>query len=103
MSPGSKLIQITSVHYTIHLLQLVIKNGVLFQILVIELLAKAPRIAGHFNHLLNACTEFKLLQQQQKETPLLLAQDVPTCWNSAYLMLEQLQKLKRAVQIYLTW
>jgi hypothetical protein len=78
----------------------VIKYAVLSQILVIDLLAKARRIVGHFNHSSKACTEFKLLQQQQNEnTPLLLVQDVPTRWNSAYLMLERLQK--RAIQMYL--
>ncbi|XP_047138755.1 zinc finger BED domain-containing protein 4-like [Hydra vulgaris] len=101
MSLGSKLIQITSVHCTIHLLQLVIKNAVLSQILVIDLLTKARRIVGHFYHSSKVCTEFKLLQQQNENTPLLLVQDVPTRWNSAYLMLERLQKLKRAVQMYL--
>ena len=61
MSLGSKLVQITSVHCTVHLLQLVIKDAVLSQILVIDLLAKASRIADHFNPSSKACTEFKIV------------------------------------------
>ncbi|XP_047123054.1 zinc finger BED domain-containing protein 4-like [Hydra vulgaris] len=81
---------------------ILVKDGAANMSLVIDLLAKARRIVGHFNHSSKPWTEFKLLQQQQNEnTPLLLVQDVPTRWNSAYLMLERLQKLKRAVQMYL--
>ena len=104
MSLGGDLAEINSIHCTIHRLQLVIEDAILSQRSIIDLLAKCRRLATHFNHSALACTELKSLQEVQDPgiTPLLLVQDVPTRWNSAYLMVERVVKLKRAIQLYLS-
>ena len=56
----------------------------------------------HFNHLALACTELKMLQEGQGKVPLLPVQDVPTRWNSVYLMVERMVKLKRSIHLYVS-
>ena len=68
-------------------------------------LSKARKIFGHFSHSSSACEKLKLIQVGldstiTKQTALLLVQDVPTRWNSTYLMLKRLNKLKVTVQNY---
>ena len=43
-----------------------------------------------------------MLQEEQGKAPLLPVQDVPTRWNSAYLMVERMVKLKRSIQLYVS-
>ena len=100
MTLGSTLAEMESVHGLIHLLQLVINDAILSQRTVKDILVKSRRLCIHFNHSALACTEFKAIQNEQELDPLLLVQDVPTRWNSVYLMLSRLLKLKRAVQLY---
>ena len=104
MSLGGDLAEINSIHCTVHRLQLVIEDAILSQRSIINLLAKCRRLATHFNHSALACTELKSLQEVQDPgtTPLLPVQDVPTRWNSAYLMVERVVRLKRAIQLYLS-
>ena len=101
MSLGGDLAHINSIHCTVHRLQLVIQDSIFSQRSIIDLLAKCRRLATHFNHSALACTELKSLQEQGT-TPLLLVQDVPTRWNSAYLMVERVVRLKRPIQLYLS-
>lgn len=99
---GGELAEIASIHCTVHRLQLVIEDAVLTQRAIIDLLAKCRRLVTHFNHSALACHELKLLQEEQGNVPLLPVQDVPTRWNSAYLMVERLVKLKRSIQLYMS-
>ena len=101
MTLGCDMIKIPSVHCTIHLLQLVVTDCLDSQRYVTDLLTKCRKLTGHFNHSSLACSEFKNLQTDQGLSPLLLVQDVQTRWNSTYLMLERMLKLKRYVQQYL--
>lgn len=102
MCVGGELAEIASIHCTVHRLQLVIEDAVLTQRAIIDLLAKCRRLVTHFNHSALACHELKLLQEEQGKVPLLPVQDVPTRWNSAYLMVERLVKLKRSIQLYVS-
>nr|XP_012563453.1 unnamed protein product [Hydra vulgaris] len=50
-----------------------------------------------------ACTKLKKIQKElysQISTPLLPIQNVPTRWNSTYLMLDRIETLKRSIQLY---
>lgn len=102
MCVGSDLAEIPSIHCTIHRLQLVIEDAILSQRAIIDLLAKCRRLVTHFNHSALACSELKMLQEEQGKVPLLPVQDVPTRWNSAYLMVERMVKLKRSIQLYVS-
>jgi len=58
------------------------------------------RIVTHFNH-----SAQKKLRKIQKDLNLPLhhlIQDISTCWNSTYYMLERLLEQKRATSLYLT-
>nr|XP_004207508.1 zinc finger BED domain-containing protein 4-like [Hydra vulgaris] len=100
MISGSNLAEIPAIHCTIHLLQLVVSDTTSENI-VIDVLSKCRRLVTHFNHSSLACNNFKQIQLQQNLDPLCLVQDVPTRWNSTYLMLDRLNKLKIPVQLYL--
>ncbi|XP_047127648.1 zinc finger BED domain-containing protein 4 [Hydra vulgaris] len=100
MISGSNLAEIPAIHCTIHLLQLVVSDSISENI-VIDVLSKCRRLVTHFNHSSLACNNFKQIQLQQNLDPLCLVQDVPTRWNSTYLMLDRLNKLKIPVQLYL--
>lgn len=101
MALGLRLAEIPSVHCFLHILDLVVKDSILSQRTIIDLCAKVRRIASHFNHSSLACGNFKNLQAEQGiHLPLLPVQDVPTRWNSTYLMLERALNLKRSLQIY---
>ena len=62
MTIGSTLAEIESVHFSIHLLQLVINDAIFLQRAVKDILAKSQRLCIHFNHSALACTEFKAIQ-----------------------------------------
>nr|XP_012562179.2 zinc finger BED domain-containing protein 4-like [Hydra vulgaris] len=100
MISGSNLAEIPAIHCTIHLLQLVVSDSISENI-VIDVLSKCRRLVFYFNHSSLACTNFKQIQLQQNLDPLCLVQDVPTRWNSTYLILDRLNKLKIPVQLYL--
>lgn len=102
MCVGGELGKIPSIHCTIHRLQLVVEDAVLTQRVIIDLLAKFRRIATHFNHSAVACNELKMLQEEESKVPLLPVQDVQTRWNSTYLMVKRMVKLKRPIQLYVS-
>ena len=105
MRLGMVLSNIASIPCFIHTLQLIIKDSLFADKDVEVLLSKARKIVGHFSHSSSACEKLKLIQVGldstiTKQTALLLVQDVPTRWNSTYLMLKRLNKLKVTVQNY---
>lgn len=60
-------------------------------------MTRARNIATHINHSPSACS---LLQSIQKDLGLpchKMVQDMPTRWNSSYLMLERLYEQRRAI------
>lgn len=62
MRRGTEDADITSIHCTIHLLQLCVNDAVFDQRVVKDLVAKARRLATHFNYSALATTELKNLQ-----------------------------------------
>ncbi|XP_063876916.1 zinc finger BED domain-containing protein 4-like [Scylla paramamosain] len=101
---GSNLSEIESIHCSIHIIQFIINDAILSH--KKDVLVKSRRLATHFNHSAKACSEFKAIQSQTEsemgKAPLILLQDVPTRWNSAYLMLRRMEELKRPLQLYLS-
>lgn len=102
MVGASREAMLPSIHCTIHLLQLCVKDAIFEQESIKEFIAKCRRLYGHFSHSSSAtATFFKIQDDLGMPMQLRLVQDVTTRWNSTYLMLERLLRLKRPVQIYL--
>ena len=102
MNSACQMANIPAIHCTVHRLQLVVHDAILSQSNIKDLLAKCRRVATHFNHSALACAEIKRLQQEDGMEPRLPVQDVPTRWNSAYLMVERMVALKRPILVYLS-
>ena len=89
----------------IHTLHLINKDSLFSENKISVLIAKARQTVGHFNHSSRACEKLKDIQvflgsSDSVQKALLLMQDVETRWNSTYLMLKRLEKLKLSVQSY---
>ena len=83
-----------------HTLQLVVKDGVLAQRAVIDLLAVARKIVGHFRHSQLACGRLKIIQSNLGLKQHKLVQDEPTRWNSSLYMLQRIIEQKTALAAY---
>jgi len=81
-------------------LQLVIIQGIDSQRSVNDLIAICKRIVGHFSHSSAAYSKLKKIQKELHLAPHKLIQDVPTRWNSTYLMLMRIHEQKRALTVY---
>ncbi|XP_071852987.1 zinc finger BED domain-containing protein 4-like [Apostichopus japonicus] len=84
----------------IHTLQLVVHDGLSTQRSVNDMLAIGRRIAGHFNHSPLAHHRLQELQVKHELPQHHITQDVPTRWNSSFLMLERLLEQKTAIAEY---
>ena len=84
-----------------HLLQTAIRRA-LDGSPIHALLAVCRRVVCYFRHS-NQATEELLRREAQLDLGCLkLVQDVPTCWNSAYLMMERLLTVRQAVTAVLS-
>ena len=84
-----------------HTLQLSINDG-LKEATISKMVSIARKIVGHFNHSALACSKLHAVEEQQGRKKLLnLVQDVPTRWNSTFLMLDRLVLLSNAVMAVL--
>ena len=97
MVSDSILPNITSLPCLVHALQLIIKDGVLLQQSVVQLLSCARSLVGHYHRSNVALNTFRQIQAQLNLQQHVLIQDVPTMWNSSYYMLERLVEQKKAI------
>uniref|UniRef100_A0A183C515 Zinc finger BED domain-containing protein 4 n=1 Tax=Globodera pallida TaxID=36090 RepID=A0A183C515_GLOPA len=65
-----------------------------------SILEKCRRTISHFNHSNLAKERLEDAQTQEKLPRHALIQDVPTRWNSSYLMGERLTEQRRALELY---
>ena len=99
MITGMCVDNIPSLSCLAHSLQLIIKDGIFQQPSVQQLLISARSIIGYYHHLNTAFHTFQQMQEQLGLPKHLLIQDVSTCWNSSFYMLQRLIEQKRAITV----
>jgi hypothetical protein len=84
----------------LHTLQLVIKDCILEQKIIKDIIAICWQIVTHFSHSALANTKLSQLQEQNNLPKHKLIENVPTRWNSVFLMLERILEQKKAIVVY---
>ncbi|XP_071055076.1 zinc finger BED domain-containing protein 4-like [Onthophagus taurus] len=93
----------TDFNCVIYQIQCCIKNVILSEEWVQEIIEKVKKVSTHFNHSLVAQDELKAIQEiRMKQFPLSTIQDCSTRWNSTFYMLERFVKIKDSLLLYLT-
>ena len=80
-----------------HSLQLIIKDGVLIQPAVQQLLATTMSLVEHYHRSNSSFQNFKKIQLQLNLPDHVFIQDVTTRWNSSFHMLERLVEQRKAI------
>jgi hypothetical protein len=87
-----------SIHCSIHLLQLVVEKGLFVQEEVGSLIKKCRKLNQAMSQSTKGCDKLKNAQKAECEgeqrEPLLLVKDVETRWNSTFLMMQRILRLK---------
>ena len=100
MVAGIEKTELSAIGCTIHTLQLVIKDCIMTQRVVIDMLARCRRIVGHFKHSHLAVERLRSIQKQLNLPDHRLMQDEPTRWDSTYYLLDRLVEQRRAICLY---
>ena len=85
-----------------HTLQLVVHDGVLSHIAVIDILSSCRKIVGHFRYSCLAYSRLRVIQENLGLPQHRLMQDEPTRWNSSPYMLQRILEQKMALTAYAT-
>ncbi|KAK0147026.1 Zinc finger BED domain-containing protein 4 [Merluccius polli] len=83
-----------------HLGQLAVHDAVLSQRSVVDSLAIARKIVGHFKSSPLGTSRLRDIQREIGMKTKMLQQDVPTRWNSTFMMMTTLLEQKRALVMY---
>ena len=100
MVAGIEQCGLPSISCAIHTLQLVIKDWILAQRSVSDMLARCQKIVGHYKHSHVAVERLQDIQHQLGLPKHKLIQDEPTRWDLTYYMLESLVEQHRAISLY---
>ena len=100
MVAGIKKTELPAIGCIIHTLQLVIKDCIMTQRAVIDMLARSRKIVGHFKHSHLAVERLHSIQKQLNLPEHRLMQDEPTRWDSTYNLLDCLVEQRRAISLY---
>lgn len=91
---------IKSLSCFLHTSQLVIHDTIFEQRIIKDIIANCRKITSHFNHSPLAYSKLEELQKQHNIVQHKLVQDVPTRWNSTYLMMERMYEQRSAIAAY---
>jgi len=80
-----------------HSLQLAVNEGLLSQQSLIDAIASARKIVGHFKHSPLAYSRLADIQREFQMPLKRLQQDVKTRWNSTYYMIQSILEQKRTL------
>src|ERR1700755_546209 len=94
------LARVKNVDCFAHQTQIVVKNSIISQKVVSDLITKCRLIATHFNYSIVAQNELKKIQTRLIVRPLSVMQDIQTRWNSSLHMLERMSKINEAICLY---
>ena len=100
MVAGIQKAELSAIGCTIHTLQLVIKDCIMTQRVVNDILARCRRFVGHFKHFHLAVEHLCSIQKQLNLPDHRLMQDEPTRWDSTYYLLDRLVEQRRAISLY---
>lgn len=100
MAKGMKDAGLPSLGCMAHSLQLVVKEGLLSQRAIRDILAMGRRIVGHFKHSPLSYSRLQDIQKQLGQPLHRLQQDVETRWNSSFYMLQSLLEQKCVLLSY---
>ena len=100
MVAGIEQCGLPAISCAIHTLQLVIKDCILAQRSISDMLARCRKIVGHYKHSHLAVERLQAIQCQLSLPDHKLIQDEPTRWDSTYYMLEHLVEQQRAISLY---
>jgi len=98
MVAGIEKSELPAIGCTIHTLQLVIKDCIMTQCTVIDMLARSRKIVGHFRHSHLAVERLNSIQKQLNLPEHRLVQDEPTHWDSTYYLPDHLAEQRRAIK-----
>lgn len=105
MRKGCNQVPAESLHCTIHLLQLVVKDGLFAQKKPQRVISKCKALVSFLSHSSRATEAFRAKQVEVYEIQMSyakqLVKDVETRWNSTYLMLFRIQHLKQALEPFM--
>ena len=90
MVAGIEQCSLPAIGCAIHTLQLVIKDCILCQCSVSDMLARCQKMVGHYKHSHLAVERLQAIQRQLSLPDHKLVQDEPTQWDSTFYMLERL-------------
>ena len=100
MVAGIEQCGLPAIGCAIHTLQLVIKDCILCQRSVSDMLARSRKIVGHYKHSHLAVERLQAIQRQLSLPDDKLVQDEPTRWDSTFYMLERLVEQQRVISLY---
>ena len=100
MVAGIRQCGLLAVSCTIYTLQLVVKDSILVQRSVIDMLATCRKTVDHFKYSSLAIGHLHSIQDQLSLAKYKLIQDEPTRWDSSYNMLQHLVEQCRAICLY---
>ena len=100
MVAGIEKSDLPAIGCTIHTLQLVIRDCIMTQHAVIDMLARCRKIVGHFEHSHLAVEHLNSIQKQLNFPEHKLVQNEPTRWDSTYYLLDRSVEQRREISLY---